>query len=247
VTRKVTILMYHQVGDFPPMKAHRSTYCHYKSFARQMAYLHWLGYKVIALEEALNGLFGGGSLPDRSVVLTFDDGYENFNEYAFPVLKRYGFAATVFLVSGLLGDKARWLEADGRLGARLMDGETIRALARQRITFGAHTVNHVRLSKLEPERMREEIVRSKTELESVLDEEVRYFCYPYGDYSAAAVETVRQSGFDAALSCIRGDAKPSDDRFLLPRKAISFGDNLVGYFWKIHVKKQRKRARAAYV
>ena len=121
--------MYHQVGDFPPMKAHRSTYCHYKSFARQMAYLHWLGYKVIALEEALNGLFGGGTLPDRSVVLTFDDGYENFNEYAFPVLKRYGFPATVFLVSGLLGDKARWLEADGRLGARLMDVETIRALS----------------------------------------------------------------------------------------------------------------------
>ena len=46
--------MYHQVGDFPPMKAHRSTYCHYRSFTRQMAYLHWLGYTVISLKDALD-------------------------------------------------------------------------------------------------------------------------------------------------------------------------------------------------
>jgi peptidoglycan/xylan/chitin deacetylase (PgdA/CDA1 family) len=237
---RISILMYHQVGDFAPMKTHRAGYCHHRSFARQMAVLRLLGYEVIGLDAAVAGLAGEAPLPRRAVVLTFDDGYQNFYDYAWPVLKRHGFPATVFLVSDRIGDTTRWLTGDGRGDTPLMDAAHIRELHRQGVLFGAHSATHPRLSKIEPERMREEVARSKLALESLLNESVDYFCYPYGDYDHAVMAAVRQNGFRAALTCMRGDAAPGGDPLQLPRKAISFGDSLLGYFWKLEGKRKLK-------
>ena len=107
----ISILMYHQVGDFPRMDAHRSTYCHYRRFAAQMAYLHRFGYHVLRLGDALDALRGARPIPPRAVVLTFDDGYENFYEHAYPALARYGFPAMVYLLSGFIGQDATWFAA----------------------------------------------------------------------------------------------------------------------------------------
>jgi peptidoglycan/xylan/chitin deacetylase (PgdA/CDA1 family) len=232
--------MYHQVGDFAPMKSHRAGYCHYRSFARQMASLRLLGYEVIGLDEAVAGLAGEASLPRRAVVLTFDDGYQNFYDYAWPVLRRHGFPATVFLVSGLVGQTTRWLSADGRGDTPLMDAQTIRTLYREGIRFGAHSASHPRLSEIERGQMHEEVTRSKQALEALLEEPVGCFCYPYGDYDREVMAAVRDSGFRAALTCMRGDAAPGDDLLQLPRKAISFGDSLLGYLWKLEAKRKRK-------
>jgi peptidoglycan/xylan/chitin deacetylase (PgdA/CDA1 family) len=237
---RISILMYHQVGDFAPMKTHRAGYCHYRSFARQMASLRLLGYEVIGLDAAVAGLAGEAPLPRRAVVLTFDDGYQNFHDYAWPVLRRYGFPATVFLVSGRIGDTTRWLAGDGRGDTPLMDAAHIRRLRGEGVLFGAHSVTHPRLSRVEPDQMRGEIQQSKHTLESLLEEPIDYFCYPYGDYDREVMTAVRNSGFRAALTCMRGDAVPGDDPLQLPRKAISFGDSLLGYFWKLEAKRKRK-------
>jgi len=237
---KISILMYHQVGLFPRPDAHRATFCHIRRFKAQMVYLHFFGYKVISLPHVLEGLFGNEELPHHGVVLTFDDGYKNFKDYAFPILKRYHFPATVFLVADLIGKNAKWLEDDGRVGAPLMDRETIRDLRAQNIVFGSHSLTHPFLTHIDRERQRQEIRESKSVLEDLLNTEIRYFCYPSGDYDEAVVDMVREAGYEAALTCDRGAATPADNPLTLPRKAVSFGDSLIGYFWKLHMKHKRK-------
>ena len=232
----VSILMYHQVGDFPPMRGHRSTYCHYRRFAAQMAFLRRFGFNVLSLDQALAGLWGDRPLPPRAVVLTFDDGYENFYQYAFPVLQRHGFPATVYVLSALLGRRADWFAGDGRPTPQLMSAQRIRELDRAGVGFGSHGRTHVRLAEVGPERLRQEVRRSKEELQQVLGKEVAHFCYPYGSLNPAVREAVQEAGYGSAASCRRALATPASDPLLLPRKAISYGDNLIGYAWKLHRK-----------
>jgi peptidoglycan/xylan/chitin deacetylase (PgdA/CDA1 family) len=96
---------------------------------------------------------------------------------------------------------------------------------------------------MNPENQRQEIVESKAALEGLLHEEVRYFCYPSGDYDETVVDLVRKAGYEAALTCDRGAATPGDNPFALPRKAVSFGDSLIGFFWKLHMKHKKKLSR----
>ncbi|MDN5849442.1 MAG: polysaccharide deacetylase family protein [Nitrococcus sp.] len=231
----VSVLMYHQVGYFATPQKHRAGYCHVRRFRAQMGYLKSFDYNVISLEEAIAGLFDDRPLPARAVVLTFDDGYECFHEHAFPILAQHGFSATIFIVTGLLGRCAEWL-SDDQAKAPLMSAATIRELHRAGITFGSHSNTHPRLSSLSESKQRDQIFRSKAVLENLLAEEVRHFCYPYGDYSRRIKDLVEEAGYTSALTGRRGAAHNAPNRFEIPRKGISFGDNLLGYFWKLHMK-----------
>jgi len=242
---RISILMYHQVGDFPRMAAHRSTYCHYRRFAAQMAYLHRFGYHVLRLDEAREALSGARPIPSRAVVLTFDDGYENFYEHAYPALARYGFPAMVYLLSGFIGRDATWFAADGRATPPLLSRDRILELRRAGIDFGSHGVSHAKLARVDRGRAREEIECSKVALEELLGEEVRHFCYPYGSHDSQVVELARAAGYATAVTCVRAAATPADDPLALPRKAISWGDSLAGYFWKLEMKNRRKAGASA--
>ncbi len=237
----ISILMYHQVGDFPRMAAHRSTYCHYRRFAAQMRYLHRFGYNVISLDRALAALRGDADVPPRTVVLTFDDGYENFYEYAYPELARHGFPAMVYLLSGFIGQPSRWFAADGRDTPPLMDAARIRQLRAAGIDFGSHGVSHRKLAEIVPNEAQREIADSRSQLSDLLGEPVRHFCYPYGSHNAAVVQMARDAGYASATTCVRGAAYSGEDPHQLPRKAISYGDSLLGYAWKLHAKNRRKQ------
>ncbi|TVT47196.1 MAG: polysaccharide deacetylase family protein [Denitromonas halophila] len=242
MTTGINILMYHQVGDFAPMKGHRSTYCHHKRFARQMAYLARFGYTVLSMDQVLACLRGEQPMPPKAVALTFDDGYENFYEYAWPVLQKHGFPALVYLISDLLGQPSSWFAADGRDTPPLMSAARVRQLHGEGVTFGSHTATHAKLSEQETPRIREEVTRSKATLEDVLGAPVNHFCYPFGSHDRRAVDAVADAGYLSATTCIRAPATVADDPLTLPRKAISYGDNLLGYFWRLHVKNAPKRA-----
>lgn len=235
---RISILMYHQVGRFPSPSSHRAVYCDVDRFKLQMAYLKYSAHQVISMRDAFQGLFHGAALPPRPVVLTFDDGYENFREYAWPVLQQYGFPAIVYLVSGLIGQTASWFE-EGR-HATLMDRSLIRQLLNEGVDFGSHSRSHCRLSQCSDKGKRREITDSKAALEDLMGEEVTSFCYPYGDYDLSARDMVREAGYHNALTCIRGAANTADNPFEIPRKAISYGDNLFGFFWKLEMKHARK-------
>jgi peptidoglycan/xylan/chitin deacetylase (PgdA/CDA1 family) len=199
-----------------------------------MAYLARLGYRVLRLDEALAALRGERPIPPRAIVLTFDDGYENFYEYAYPVLRRYRFPAIVYLVAGLVGQNANWFAGEARDMPPLMGRERLWELKRAGIDFGSHGMSHVKLAEVAPERAHAEVFDSKATLEALLDDEVRHFCYPYGSFNAAVVDSVRAAGYQSAVTCMRAVATPGIDSLRLPRKAISYGDSLLGYFWKLH-------------
>lgn len=119
-----------------------------------------------------------------------------------------------------------------------MSAGQLREIQASGITVGSHTVSYLKLAEATPERQRRELIDSKACLEELLGEEVKHLCYPYGSFT---LNTVRAAtGYLSAATCLRGLALPGDHLLVLPRKAISFGDSLIGYFWKLVVKNQPK-------
>ncbi|MDX1548321.1 MAG: polysaccharide deacetylase family protein [Rhodothermales bacterium] len=186
-------------------------------FARQMAHLHAEGYRTLRLAEAARRLRTASPLPDRCVVLTFDDGYRNVYTDAFPVLQRYGFTATVFLITRYCGGHNDWpghASPVGRLP--LMDWPQARELQRHGIELGAHTLTHPDLRRLDPATAEQEIAQSRAEIEDRLGTAVHTFAYPYGRYDAA-VKALTATHFACACSTRLGRARPGDDPYALKR------------------------------
>ena len=237
----VSILMYHQVGPFSKVKTHRSTYCHHRRFAAQMRFLSLMGYTVMGLDDVFKSWKEVTPIKRRSVVLTFDDGYRNFYDYAFPELKKYGFPATVYLISNLIDHSALWLKEEGREAPEMLTRDQIAQLQRSGVTFGSHGVHHRKLAKIESDEMKFEVHQGKVDLEKLLGQAVEHFCYPYGNYSLEVIRTVQEAGFSSAVTCLRAAANPRFDPRELPRKAISYGDSLLGFWWKLMFKNRPKR------
>ncbi len=245
--RGISILMYHQIGRFQrisaKMKAHKSTYCKAGQFRIQMLYLRLFGYKTLNFDEVVLCIRGDMHPPPCSVAVTFDDGYENFYEFAYPVLKKYGIPSIVYVLSGYLGKDASWFSKDGRPCPPLMESRRIKEISagNGNVLIGSHGIRHLRLGEINDISIVErEVSESKTCLEAVIGSEIRHFCYPYGSYNQKTMDAVREAGYISAVSCVRGTAKQGDDLLQLPRKAISYGDSLAGFIWKLHAKNKRK-------
>lgn len=235
----VSVLMYHQVGPFAKRPAHKAAFCDLARFTAQMTWLRVMRYHVISLEDAWRGLFAGESLPARSVVLTFDDGYENFGRWAWPVLQQNGFPATLFAVAGQLGRHAGWLDKSFD-PAPLLDAAALRRLADEGLSIGSHSMSHARLTTLSDSQARHELRGSMQVLEDALGRAVPDFCYPYGDHDERVRDLTRAAGYRLALTCVRGAANTANNAWEIPRKGISWGDNVLGMAWKLHAKNARK-------
>ena len=159
-------------------------------------------------------------LPGRAVCVTFDDGYEDFAATAWPLLRRYGFGAHMFLVADLVGGVAEWDAAEGP-PAPLMDWATIERLRREGVTFGCHTCSHPRLTRVGPEQVTAELRRSKTLLEDRLGAEMSSFAYPFGSVDSLARNAVDAAGFATAVTIREGLARYGDDPLLLPRVTVA--------------------------
>jgi len=237
MSNRISILMYHQVGQFPPMKTHRANYCDHRRFTSQLAFLKRFGFHVLDLDQVLRCIRGDAPIPARAVTLTFDDGYQNFIDYALPVIRHHGFPATVYAISGYLGKPAAWFAKDpGRPVPHLMSAAQLRELRTQGVLIGSHTVNHVKLATVSEAQQRQELSDSKQTLEDELGDEIRHLCYPYGSFDLTTAQAACSLSYATAVTCLRGAAGSADHPLVLPRKAISFGDDLVGFFWKLAVK-----------
>ena len=210
-----------------------------------MAYLARFGYTVLSMDQVLECLRGRAAVPDKAVALTFDDGYENFYEYAFPVLQKHGFPAMVHMISDLLGQPSRWFAADGRATPPIMSAGRIRQLRGQGVDF--------RLAWGQPPQARPAEHRDHPRRREPLEARARGrarragtpLLLPYGSHDRRAIDAVADAGYASATTCVRGPAGSADDPLTLPRKAISWGDNLLGYFWRLHMKNTPRPSRSA--
>jgi peptidoglycan/xylan/chitin deacetylase (PgdA/CDA1 family) len=219
--------MYHHVGPSRPGTFAQLTISP-KMFERQVRWLAYLGYVGIRPSDWLGCLRDRTGLPERAVLITFDDGYADLTENALPVLRRYGFGAGVFIVTGQLGGTNAWDEVKGSAPHRLMTADQIRYWATQGIEFGAHSRTHVDLTTLTPSELNDEVLGSKNDLMNLLGSQAISFAYPYGNYNSDVYECVRES-FDLAFSTMEDFPFNSllTDRHLARRNGVQTGDFLV--------------------
>jgi peptidoglycan/xylan/chitin deacetylase (PgdA/CDA1 family) len=154
-----------------------------------------------------------------AIALTFDDGFRNFYEHAFPVLQRLRFPATVFVVSGYCGGQNNWPSQpknNGIPAADLLRWSEVEELARAGIEIGAHTVTHPRMSLLSPQETEEELLRSRDAIEDRIGRPVRSFAYPYGE-STPGVRAAVGRHFDRACGTRLAYLSESADPIDLPR------------------------------
>jgi len=198
-----------------------------KAFKKQVLYLKHNGYSPIAI-DALQRYFydKSGSLPPKPVAITFDDGYMDNYENAFPALREHNFPATIFIVSGLVGKKNVWTQTGKYSEKPLMRWNEVKEMASGGITIGSHTLSHPRLSFLSLRAAVTEIEGSKKNIEDRLGIEVDHFAYPYGDMNESVVEIVREAGYKTACSTMSGFNTESVDKLLLRRLEICGSDSL---------------------
>jgi peptidoglycan/xylan/chitin deacetylase (PgdA/CDA1 family) len=175
-----------------------------QKFKAQMWLLRHLGFQVISLDEYLNCLGAYHLPPEKAVVLTIDDGYEDNYSLAFPVLKHFGLAATIFLVSDYMGATNGWDQDSVLTGRPLLDQQEAIEMRNSGISFGAHTCTHPLLTKLSEREIWEEISQSKLDLEQSLGIPIRLFSYPYGDYDTKVAAAVKEAGMEGACTVKTG-------------------------------------------
>ncbi len=215
----IPILMYHQIDVAPPKgAAFRSLYVSPATFARQMAFLAFLGYRGMSMSALMPYLRGERS--GKVVGITFDDGYLNNLTNALPVLHRHGFSSTCYAVSQQLGKTNEWDLKAGILQTPLMEAQHLRQWLAGGQEVGAHTRHHVRLTQTDAATCIEEMSLCKTELEAITGSPVQHFCYPYGEYTAEHVAMARLAGFESVTTTRRSRCRAEEDVMQLPRVPV---------------------------
>jgi peptidoglycan/xylan/chitin deacetylase (PgdA/CDA1 family) len=190
------VLMYHGVATVADDPFH--LFVTPLRFRRQMSLLKRCGLRGVSVETV-----GAATAANRAqglVGITFDDGYRDVLRFALPVLHEYGFAATFFVVSDLLGGINAWDPPPRR---DLMTAADVRALAESGHEIGSHGARHARLTEVTPAELRQEVAGSRKTLAGLLGAEPRSFCYPYGAVDATVLCAVADAGYTYGCAAAR--------------------------------------------
>ena len=199
----VPILAYHQVDNLPEVYSIDPD-----EFEQQMQYLSSHGYTAVSLADMLAAAQGGSPLPDKPVIISFDDGYADNYLTALPIMKKYGLRGTVFVIAGQVGQNG------------YLTWEQIRAMQVSGTEIGSHTFSHVALSELAQPQMLDELMRSKQTLETNLGRPVEFLAYPFGQYNPDTITAAKQAGYRGACTGLPGLGTGSGDVYQLKRVNI---------------------------
>jgi peptidoglycan/xylan/chitin deacetylase (PgdA/CDA1 family) len=208
----VTVLTYHRVARYAgePVKSQPDLTVEPARFVGTLAALHRAGFHTITQQQLLDALVHGVALPARPVMITVDDGYVDDVRQILPALRRFGFVATFYVITGRTHEP-------GFLTAR-----QIRRLDAAGMDIGAHTRDHVGLTTIPAAAARREIEGSRSDLQRILGHPVYWFAYPYGSYDAAVEREVRAAGFLLAATLTETPRKPSSkDLLAIPRIQVT--------------------------
>jgi peptidoglycan/xylan/chitin deacetylase (PgdA/CDA1 family) len=219
VSGRVPILMYHEVTP-TPIERYRKYTVTPAELASQLAWLRSRRYTSVDLDAVHAAFRGDGKLPPRPVVITFDDGSRDCLEHAVPALLAHGFAATFYIVAGLVGSTTRWLPAETGFELPTADWPTLRAAERDGMRCEAHSVSHPRLARVDDEQARDELARGRALLEDGLGHAVRHLAYPFGSNSPRTRALAREAGYVTACTTHEALATPRDELLALPRVPI---------------------------
>jgi peptidoglycan/xylan/chitin deacetylase (PgdA/CDA1 family) len=239
---RATILMYHSIGMPPEGAKLKGLYVDPRMFHFQMWYLKKAGFKVVGMAEILEYIHGK-RIQDKLVALTFDDGYQDFHDNAFPILKKFNYPSTVFLVSSLIGKENIWDKEQLHVRKPLMDWDIIKELTKNGVVFGAHSKTHPHLSEIPMKDLSSEIIEPKQVIEEKLHTSVDYFCYPYGDYNKKVIEVTRSAKYLAAVSVQRGFVRKGDCLFDINRVPVNLNTHPIAFINKLHTNYETRRGQ----
>lgn len=224
ISTTVPVLMYHyiRVNPYADDRVGFNLSVTPANFDAQMQYLATHQFHTITLDELEKALVHGAKLPDKPIVITLDDGYRDSYTFAFPILKSHHLRAVNFIITGFVG------------GPRYLTWDQINEMEKSgTFTFGSHTVNHISLPAADKSRARQELLQSKSELESHLGHSVYWFAYPYGNVNESVVRLTAQAGYHGAFGTNHGTYQSSDHMFTLPRIRIGGSDTVSSFAAKL--------------
>lgn len=176
------------------------------------------GQRFVSIDEACK-IIVHGRTAHPFVCLTFDDGYQDNHDIAYPILKQMNVPFAIYVTTGFINNRLpMWWYPDQQLGLGL---EELRELDREPLcTIGAHTVSHPRLNTLSASEQRKEIVDSRATLEQWLGHHIHHFSYPHGAYNDETISTVCECGFSSALCAWGGSIRRGTNSLLLSRTEL---------------------------
>ncbi len=220
---RVPILTYHKIAPITEGTIYPGTFVPPNLFEKHLRLLNRRGFASVSTSN----LFDSGL--ENPILLTFDDGFQDFADNAWPLLQKHGFGALVFLVLNHIGGQNDWDIAVGDKPAPLMNLETIQELAKQGTQFGSHTLSHPRLANLDEEEQRREILA----FPELSVNQLPTTCYPYGSYNETTLSIVRSSAIKYGFSTDKGLNDVTTDPVRLKRIAIRHDTSVPALIYKL--------------
>jgi peptidoglycan/xylan/chitin deacetylase (PgdA/CDA1 family) len=222
------VLLYHRIVNSDSKIGRHKIYVWENDFKKQMQYLKDNGYQTITFYDLQKE-------PQmdlrKKVMLTFDDGYEDNYTLLFPVLKKYGFKAVIYLVTRI--DHNAWGVKEGEPRVNMMNADMVKEMTDYGIEMGGHTRNHVNLLKCGAEQRRDEIKGSKEDIEKLTGKKVISFAYPFGGIDEDIKKNTAEAGYDYAVSTNTGPKTFAEDRFQIRRIEVTPKTTLMSFKNKV--------------
>ena len=201
----IPVLYYHSVNK----NADNEVTITPDALEKQLNYIHDNNYVTITIKELYEHLKNAAPIPEKSILITFDDGYMNNYTEAFPMLKKLNMKATIFCVGNSLD------------GSYYLSEDALKEMSDYGIDIQCHTVNHVHLDTLSYEEQLSELRHSKEIIEKITGKEVLSVAYPFGDYNSETIKAAKEAGYKLAFTTHLGLADRNDNIYALDRIYIS--------------------------
>ncbi|MBN1981925.1 MAG: polysaccharide deacetylase family protein [Chitinivibrionales bacterium] len=231
--QSVAVLMYHGISD----EAQDGVHPYFKVnttpeiFAEHLAFLRSHGYHTMELHQLVSCLKNCSPFPDKSVIITFDDGLRDFYTQAFPLLQKYGMQAVMFLPTAFIGSSAKTYSID-HSGQKYLTWDEVRHMHQAGMVFGSHTVNHYKLVTLDKKSIEQELVQSRKTIEDALGCRIDTFSYPYKfpehdkSFVAGLVDCLQRSGYHCGVSTRIGTVSHGDSIYYMRRIPVNCCDDI---------------------
>lgn len=216
--------MYQRIKEKPAGKINNWQTVKKERFRQQLKLIDSLNFTPITFMDYQLYLEDQLTLPEKPIILTFDEGHLDTYEVALPILREFGMKAVIYVIGNRSQRYALWNQNHENDECPLMTNEQILRAREDGFEIGAHSMNHTKFTNLGKEELHEEVVGSKKSLEALLDETILSFAYPYGLHDQRAYTIVRNSGFKFACGVQTGPPGFGDDIFDIRRLAI--GNNV---------------------
>lgn len=205
---KVPILLYHYISENPNKEDKMRTWLSTSPgiFEQQLVTLQSNGFTTITFDELSTAVSGSFHLPAKPVILTFDDGYEDFYHNAFPLLEKYHMKGTAFIPTGLMGrgNYMTWNQID-ELGKSAY------------VVLAAHSIHHYSLPTVSSKVLADEVELSKRILEQHVNYKINWFAYPYGTFNDAVIAAIKHAGYIGAITTLPGSWEYRSKIYTIPR------------------------------